>query len=83
MSPAYDVNPFAAGSGLALNINEYDNSLDFDLVLEVAPYFRLKQKNAEAELAHIRTVVSQWHEYASRAGIGRGEQELMQNAFRY
>ena len=83
LSPAYDVNPFAAGSGLSLNINEYDNSLDFDLVLEVAPYFRLKQKNAEAELAHIRTIVSQWHEYASRAGIGRGEQELMQNAFRY
>ncbi|MBR2425968.1 MAG: type II toxin-antitoxin system HipA family toxin [Lentisphaeria bacterium] len=83
LSPAYDVNPFAAGTGLSLNINEYDNSLDFDLVLEVAPYFRLKQKNAESELKRIRSVVSAWNEYASRAGIGRAEQEFMQNAFRY
>lgn len=36
---AYDLNPAPTGAGLSLNISETDNSLSFDLALEVAPYF--------------------------------------------
>jgi serine/threonine-protein kinase HipA len=46
LSPAYDVNPVARGNGLALNISKDDNSQDLDLVLSIAPYFRIKEDRA-------------------------------------
>jgi serine/threonine-protein kinase HipA len=47
LSPAYDINPNESGRGLSLNISENDNSLEFDLAREVAPYFRLNESKAE------------------------------------
>ena len=81
LSPAYDINPNPSGYGLSLNITEYDNSLDFDVALEVAPFFRLKINEAEKFLKNISSVVSKWKIYASAVGISRFEQEEMQKAF--
>ena len=82
LSPAYDINPNSSGYGLSLNITEHDNSLDFDVALEVAPFFRLKINEAEKFLKNISSVVSKWKIYASAVGISRSEQEDMQTAFR-
>lgn len=46
LSPLYDVNPEPYGRGLALNISESDNSLDFALALEQAPCFMLEPVEA-------------------------------------
>jgi len=81
LSPAYDINPNPGGRGLSLNITENDNSLDFSLVEEVSPLFRVNQMDAGKIIQKIRSVVSTWRNYAARAGIGRSEQELMQSAF--
>ncbi|MEO1655522.1 MAG: HipA domain-containing protein, partial [Bacteroidota bacterium] len=43
LSPAYDINPIEKGTGLSLNISEDDNSLDFDLCIEVIDYFRWQE----------------------------------------
>ncbi len=83
LSPAYDINPDEYGTGLKLNISENDNSLDFDLAMEVAPYFRLSQKEADSILSHIKTTVSGWREIAQKYDIPRLEQEQMSRAFRY
>ena len=82
LSPVYDVNPNPQGLGLSLNISLDDNSLDFDVAREVAPFFRLKPQEAEAILDKIVAIVSNWRNYARRSGLDDGEMEMMASAFR-
>jgi serine/threonine-protein kinase HipA len=81
LSPAYDLNPDPTGTGLSLNISETDNALSFDLAMEVASYFRLKQPAAEAILREVKDAVGTWKKHASNLGITRTEQEIMAAAF--
>lgn len=41
------MNPEPMGDGLKLNISEAENAQDLDLVVEVAPYFRLMLTEAK------------------------------------
>ena len=81
LSPAYDINPNPQGYGLSLNISESDNALDFSLVLQIAPDFRLSVREAESILNKTTGVVSRWKTYANAVGISHSEQETMQTAF--
>ncbi len=81
MSPAFDLNPNPEGTGLALNISEHDNVLDFELALSVARYFRIPLQEAKTFRDEITAVVSGWREIAASLGIPRKEQELMAPAF--
>ncbi|KAA6336765.1 hypothetical protein EZS27_015105 [termite gut metagenome] len=83
LSPAYDINPDESGTGLRLNINEDDNSLDFDLAMSVASYFRISANKAAQILKEIKESVSQWHQVADRCDIPHAQQEWMGTAFRY
>ncbi len=82
LSPAYDINPNPYGTGLKLNISEEDNSLDFDLALSVAPYFRLTDKEAATIIEKIRSVVSEWKEVAAKYQISKSEREMVGAAFK-
>jgi serine/threonine-protein kinase HipA len=81
LSPAYDINPVETGMGLKLNISEDDNALDLDLVLSVAPYFRINKEEGQIIINEIRGIVSQWKFYANKYGISRLEQENKSQAF--
>lgn len=81
LSPAYDVNPVYFGKGLTLNISETDNSLDFDLALSVAKYFRVNTKRAGEILKEVKKSVTGWRKIATAYKIPRDEQELMESAF--
>ena len=81
LSPAYDINPDPDGRGLNLNISETDNSLSFDLALEVAPYFRLDGAGASKIMKAVKDAVAGWRDVASSCGISRSEQEAMEPAF--
>lgn len=83
LSPAYDMNPDPLGTGLKLNISEDDNSLDFDLAMSVAPYFRLSDKKAVEIIDKVRKSVADWRKVATSYGIPRADQEQMETAFRY
>lgn len=83
LSPAYDINPNPYGIELKLNISEEDNSLDFDLVLSVASYFRLTGKEAVQIIENIKSEVSKWEETAIKYQISKLEREMMSAAFRY
>lgn len=83
LSPAYDINPDEHGMGLKLNVSEDDNSLDFELALNVADYFGLNTAKANTILVQIRDTVSLWQQIAARQGISRSEQEEVSVAFRY
>lgn len=82
LSPAYDINPNEMGTGLSLNISENDNSLEYDLALEVAEYFRLKKDKAEEIINDIKSKVSEWKTVADKYGISKTEQTTMEKAFR-
>ncbi|MDB5072649.1 MAG: HipA protein [Candidatus Eremiobacteraeota bacterium] len=81
LSPAYDMNPAARSTGLALNIDETDNALDLDLVRSVAPYFRIKARQASEIISRIADAVRNWRDVASALGIKRSEQDEMADAF--
>jgi serine/threonine-protein kinase HipA len=57
--PAYDINPNEMWTGLSLNISNNDNSLEYDLALEVVEYFRLKKKKAEEIMNDIKSKVNE------------------------
>ena len=81
LSPAFDLNPEPNGTGLALNISEFDNSLDSDLARQVAPYFRLRNSAADSIIAQVTEAVSHWRGVATQYAISRAEQNRMQSAF--
>jgi serine/threonine-protein kinase HipA len=81
LSPAYDLNPSIDKDGLALNIDTNNNALDFELAKEVGEYFRLNNEKMNAIIHEVLESVSQWKEIATKIGIPRSEQELMEKAF--
>ena len=82
LSPAYDINPNPRGVGLKLNISEHDNSLNTDLAMEVAPFFRLTNNRATDIIKNTAQVVSNWKKLALKYRIPREEQDRMSAAFR-
>jgi serine/threonine-protein kinase HipA len=82
LSPAFDINPNEAGTGLNLNISDTDNSLNYDLALGVAEYFRVGEIEAQKIITDIKTKVSEWRHIADKFGISKNEQSMMEKAFR-
>lgn len=82
LSPAYDINPDEYGVGLKLNISENDNSLDFNLALDMIKYYGITKEEGNEIINEITTSVSKWREVASKYNISRTEQELMSVAFK-
>jgi serine/threonine-protein kinase HipA len=81
LSPAYDLNPNPQGTGLTLNISETDNSLEIDLAMEVASYFRLDKTRANHIVGEILNVVADWKTEARLLKIPAMEQDRFKNAF--
>ncbi|MDM8202031.1 type II toxin-antitoxin system HipA family toxin [Allofournierella massiliensis] len=82
LSPLYDVNPVPTGDQLSLNVNEYENSIDFSLTLEVSEYFGLNSQIAEEKVDRIRHIVSEnWENLAVQYGLSRSAIEYMRPAF--
>lgn len=81
LSPAYDINPNEQGVVLSLNISDSDNSLDYDLALEVAEYFRLKKDEAEKIIEDIKSKVVDWKAVANNYDIPKSEHLIMEKAF--
>jgi len=82
LSPAYDINPVETGAGLKLNISDEDNSLDLNLAIGVAAYFRLSEARATEIIEEVLNAVSKWREIALKYGLSRVEQELKAKAFK-
>lgn len=83
LSPAFDINPSADKDGLAINIDSFNNALEFDLAMSIGDYFQLSRKEMQKILDEVLSVVSNWKTIAKNIGISRAEQELMEVAFRY
>ncbi len=81
LSPAYDINPVTPAHGLHLNISDDDNSLNYDVAMGVIDFFQLSQERAEQIKSKVLTSVSKWEEVATKVGLSRAEQQLMESAF--
>jgi serine/threonine-protein kinase HipA len=82
LSPAYDINPNEMGTGLNLNISDSDNSLDYDLALEVAEYFRLDESKANKIISDFKNKVKDWKTIADKNNISKSERLIMEKAFK-
>jgi len=82
LSPAYDINPNENGTGLSLNISEDDNSLDYELCLEVSEYFRWKENDAIKYIKKAKKEISKWKMIAKEYGVSNREISQMEPAFR-
>lgn len=82
LSPAYDMNPSATSNGLTLNISKEDNAQDINLVLEVAPIFRVKTERAKEIVAEVILAVQGWKNIAIHHGLSSSEMDRMSYAFR-
>jgi len=58
-----------------------DNSLDLDLALEIAEYFRLNNERANEIINQIKDSVQHWKEFSDEYGISKTEQDFMSRAF--
>ena len=82
LSPAFDLNANETGTGLKLNIDEEDNSLDIDLVMSTSPYYLLSDKRAGKIKEEVTKAVSDWRKVAARHNISPSEIERKASAFR-
>jgi serine/threonine-protein kinase HipA len=82
LSPAFDINANETGSGLKLNIDEFDNSLDIQLVLNTAPHYLMTDKRAAEIKEEVIKAVSSWRKVAASYKISPSETERKANAFR-
>jgi len=83
LSPMYDVNPNPAGLGLSLNIDDMDNSLNFDVAIEAAKYFEIKKDEAAKIADDIRQNVKLWESLAEKVGLSRSSIMRMENCFKF
>ena len=81
LSPAYDVNPVTPAAGLHLNITDSDNSLNYELAMEVIDFFQLDNGQATKIKNEVLASVGNWKAKASAVGLGSSEQQLMESAF--
>lgn len=82
LSPVYDLTPNSTGTGLKLNIDETDNSLDIDLVLSTAPFYGISHDEAFRLVEQLKPIVASWRLRAEKLGITRCEQNIMEAAFK-
>jgi len=82
LSPAFDINANETGTGLKLNIDEEDNSLEISLVMNTAPYYLLSEKRAEEIKEDVMNAVSNWRIVAARYKVSPSEIERKARAFR-
>lgn len=82
LSPLYDVNPNIYGEYLSLNIDENDNSLNFELALNTCELYGISKQDALKIIDNIKNIVSgQWKEIAKKYGLSRSSIEYMKPAF--
>ncbi|WP_130855686.1 type II toxin-antitoxin system HipA family toxin [Olivibacter jilunii] len=81
LSPAYDLNPSTDKGGLGLNVDLYNNALDYRLAYSVGDFFQLSKSEMDEIVSEVTASVETWEKLAEEHGISRRERELMAPAF--
>jgi serine/threonine-protein kinase HipA len=83
LSPAFDLNPNPrpGATELSTAIDWDDATASVDLLMDVAPYFRIGRDRALEVLAEVRRAIGRWRDVARGAGLPRTEIDAMAPAF--
>jgi serine/threonine-protein kinase HipA len=82
LSPAFDINANETGTGLKLNIDEHDNSLDLGLVMKTAPHYLLSNERAEEIKTEVAHAVAGWKATAQKYSVPASEIGRKASAFK-
>ncbi len=82
LSPAYDLNPSIEKPGLALNIDLYNNDLDFDLAMQTGEFYELSLPEMKSIIKEVLAAVKNWRKIAVRTGLPKVQIEIMSGAFK-
>ncbi len=85
LSPAFDLNPNPESGPkyLSTAIDDAETEARIDVLLEVAPYFRLDNGDALTVLSQVVTAVVSWRSAAKRLGLSTQEITEMEPAFEH
>jgi serine/threonine-protein kinase HipA len=85
LSPAFDINPNPEPGPKFLNtsIDGRSNAASVDLLIDVAEFFRLDEKEAWAILVEVGEATSRWQRVARRFGLDRASITEMRYAFEH
>ena len=83
LSPAFDLNPSIDKSGLSLNIDSTQSSLDFELAKSVGKLFHLTDSQMDKIISEVKGSVQNWKILARELEISAKEIQIMEPAFRY
>lgn len=84
LSPAFDLNPnpeAADAPHLHTAIDDYATDAEVDLLMDVAPFFRMTGNEPSTVLREVGAVVGTWREVARATGLGDGAIRAMSPAF--
>ena len=84
LSPAFDLNPNPRPGEKHLSTAiASDTTAAVEPLLEVAPFFGLREDEARAVLQQVAEATGAWREVAERLGLGKGAIEQMSPAFEH
>lgn len=85
LAPAFDLNPNPEPGTkyLSTAIDDGETEASVDLLLEVAPYFRLDEARALMVLRQVASAVADWRLVAAGHGLGARELDGMELAFEH
>lgn len=86
LSPAFDLNPVPVDVKqriLTTTISPHDGTCDIGLVVEVAGYFGLGERDAKQIVKEVVSATSGWRDVASTLGASKSEISRMQSAFEH
>jgi hypothetical protein len=86
LSPAFDLNPMPVDvreRRLTTAIDLEEGTCDLTLVLEVAPFFGLGDREARSVVRSVADGVAAWRAVARDLGAGRAEIDRMASAFEH
>lgn len=80
LAPAFDLNPMPEMEGHELAIDDAVHAGDIDLVIETAPFYRLRDDEARGIVADVRDVLTSWRSVGAGAGLGPIETDTLGEA---
>jgi len=85
LAPAFDLNPDPRPGERRLStaIDFNDTAADLELLLEVAPEFRLSPERAAEVLGEVAGATARWAQTATTCGLSKAELEQMAPAFEH
>jgi serine/threonine-protein kinase HipA len=86
LSPAYDLNPTPTDVRkriLTTNINLDEGTCDLDLVVSVADYFGMADREAKTIIKEVATATAAWRDVAASLGAAPTEVRRMMSAFEH